>query len=73
LNKLQRRQEGIKRAKRVLLVLRGSACVNKEYYSDDGEYFHKLIKTRVPCSCPFCGNPRRHFGIVTRQELRETA
>lgn len=24
--------------------------------------------TRVPCSCPLCGNPRRHFGERTRQE-----
>ena len=24
--------------------------------------------TRVPCSCWLCGNPRRYFGNVTRQE-----
>jgi hypothetical protein len=27
--------------------------------------------TRVPCSCTNCGNPRRHFGEKTRQELIE--
>lgn len=21
------------------------------------------------CSCPLCGNPRRHFGDLTRQEI----
>ncbi len=26
--------------------------------------------TRVTCSGPCCGNPRRHFGVVTRQEMR---
>ena len=28
-----------------------------------------LANTRVPCSCPGCGNPRRHFGQRTRQEI----
>ena len=23
------------------------------------------------CSCPMCGNPRRYFGELTRQERRE--
>lgn len=26
--------------------------------------------TRSPCSCPGCGNPRRHFGKVTLQERK---
>ena len=25
-------------------------------------------KTACRCSCPMCGNPRRHFGEITRQE-----
>lgn len=25
---------------------------------------------RTPCSCWMCGNPRRHLGEPTRQELR---
>lgn len=28
----------------------------------------KLARTRTPCSCPMCGNPRKHFGSLTRQE-----
>jgi rubredoxin len=24
--------------------------------------------TRVPCSCPLCGNPRKHFNEITNQE-----
>ena len=23
-----------------------------------------------PCSCPMCGNPRRHFGEKTMQEIK---
>lgn len=28
-----------------------------------------IATTPKPCSCPLCGNPRRHFGTRTRQEL----
>ncbi len=27
-------------------------------------------KTKAGCSCSMCGNPRRHFGEVTFQELK---
>ena len=30
----------------------------------------KLARTRRPCSCWMCGNPRRHLGEVTVQERR---
>lgn len=29
----------------------------------------KAVDTPRPCSCWMCGNPRRHFGNGTRQEL----
>ena len=28
-------------------------------------------KTKVPCSCYMCGNPRRHHGFITMQEIRQ--
>lgn len=47
-------------------------------------HMHRLKKKRVAwygdvrnyhtpkmCSCPMCGNPRRHFGELTRQERRQ--
>lgn len=40
------------------------------YYDDGGPLFQTMRFTRVPCSCAACGNPRRHFGGVTRQERR---
>lgn len=30
----------------------------------------RLRKTPCPCSCQSCGNPRRHFNALTRQELQ---
>ena len=29
------------------------------------------INTPCPCSCPTCGNPRRHFGEIPMRELRK--
>lgn len=29
-----------------------------------------MINTCPNCSCPMCGNPRRHFSVITRQEQR---
>ena len=29
-----------------------------------------LRKTPKRCSCPMCGNPRKHFGQKTLQEMR---
>lgn len=31
----------------------------------------KAIDTPCPCSCWMCGNPRRYFGELTRQEKQE--
>ena len=68
----KRRLEGLKRAHKLL----------KFYQSwDEEDHLSKLygdqpcmekmrIHTRVPCSCPMCGNPRRHFGSKTMQEKR---
>jgi len=30
-----------------------------------------LVTTPTPCSCVMCGNPRRHFGELTIQEIRQ--
>lgn len=31
----------------------------------------KALHTPASCSCPMCGNPRKHFGERTIQERRE--
>jgi len=65
-----RREQGIIRAQRVLAALRGMTTRYRDFYSDDGEIAKRMIKTRVPCSCPMCGNPRRHLGQKTVQERK---
>ena len=30
-----------------------------------------LASVRGKCSCPMCGNPRRHFGELTIQERKQ--
>ena len=70
MNKYERRLKGINKAKKVLKVWRACAYDPMLFDVDDIIY-QGLIKTRVPCSCPWCGNPRKHFGKITNQELRE--
>ena len=37
----------------------------------DNRHIGKIASTHgKPCSCPMCGNPRRHFHEVTMQEKR---
>lgn len=72
-NKLERRLQGIKKARRVLKVWRAvNSRNNDDYYSDGGKCEQMLRKTRKPCSCYMCGNPRKRFGEVTRQEKIHT-
>lgn len=63
-----RREQGLKKVRRVLRIWRA----HRDY--QDTELYqgleHRMSATRVPCSCPHCGNPRRHFGEKTRQERR---
>ena len=42
---------------------------NDELAADEA-YVGKRATTRVPCSCPMCGNPRRH-GKSERLTLQE--
>lgn len=41
---------------------------------NDPEHIHewasKMAITPKPCSCFGCGNPRRHFGELTLQEIK---
>ena len=52
--------------------------VTSDEYRQYGEdFFDALLgqvrrgwKNRKRCSCVMCGNPRRHFGLITIQEQR---
>lgn len=70
MNKKLRRELGEKRARRILKIRKAMAHYHPEWFSEDGKFYKKLINTRVPCSCAFCGNPRKYFGEITLQERK---
>ena len=67
-----RLHNGVKRAKRVAKALRSMG--NGQWPSIGSHYAHLLVRTRKPCSCYMCGNPRRNLNSkrerLTRQEIR---
>jgi len=66
-NKHQRLEMGRNKARKIIKAWRGW-WGHKEWLSEDGKIFKTLVHTRKPCSCHMCGNPRRYFGEVTKQE-----
>ncbi len=68
-NKLLRRQQGLRKAHRLLWIYRAKFPHHLDWYAFGGEIEHRLLKTRVPCSCPMCGNPRRYRDQRTLQEI----
>ncbi len=48
----------------------------KDYYAgahkNNPRYLGIAINTQQPCSCYGCGNPRKHFKDVTKQEKIRT-
>ena len=43
----------------------------KHMHADDPRMIAHMAATHCkPCSCPLCGNPRRHFEKLTIQERR---
>ena len=36
--------------------------------ANDPAFIGGLVTTHTRCSCPMCGNPRKWFGELTRQE-----
>lgn len=64
MNKLLRRQLGMKKVERVIRVWKSR---DKWVYRDNAEEVEtqerrRLLKTRKSCSCYMCGNPRRVEG-----------
>lgn len=63
------RLAGQQKVRRVLRVWRGGSMArNWHLYDDDSPLAREMLRTRVPSSDKYDGNPRRHFGQVTRQE-----
>ncbi len=68
-----------KEAERVFKKYEGFNPRNKKqpgkYYKWTEDEIQRVLgiyrKTKVPCSCYMCGNPRRHWGCLPMQEVRQ--
>ena len=63
-------QEGKRRARKVAVVF-DSYWQDREHPYVGSRYEKTLRRTRVPCSCAMCGNPRRHFKGEDRLTLAD--
>ena len=50
-----------KRKARKLAKIYDAYWQDRDHPYVGSDYEKKLRRTRVPCSCAMCGNPRRHF------------
>lgn len=64
-NKHQRHAMGVARARKLARIYRSAGFE----MSEDSVSFHRLVHTRVPCSCVLCGNFRKWEGL-TYQEMK---
>jgi hypothetical protein len=62
-----RRHESDKRKRRAQALIR--LRYQSAHLADD-VFVGKLARTRTPCSCRMCGNPRKWFKQKTVQELK---
>ena len=63
-------QEG-KRKARKLAKIYDAYSQDKDHPYVGSDYEKKLRRTRVPCSCYMCGNPRRHWKGKDRLTLAD--
>lgn len=54
-----------RRARQILSLWQSRSNGRFDY---DARQVGMMAHTPAPCSCPMCGNPRRHFRQRTRQE-----
>lgn len=61
----KRRFQKVLQKKKAVKILKSWGC--KCTPSEIG----KIARTKTPCSCPMCGNPRKYFKDRTIQELKK--
>ena len=68
----ERLQQAKRHARRVLRVWRAAnaGLARERWYDENGLLEQGMRYTRVRCSGPCCGNPRRHYGQRTLQERK---
>lgn len=57
------------RAKNIAEAEKQKRRVSKYMVMHPKQCIGALATTPAPCSCPACGNPRKHFGTRTIQEI----
>jgi len=62
-----RREQNKKRKRRARRII--SRWFHGRDLADDERFVGIMAATPCRCSCPYCGNERRHFGKRTRQEI----
>ena len=63
-------QEGKKRARKLVRIY-DAYWRDPDFSYVGSRYEQTLVRTRTPCSCVMCGNPRRHYKGVQRLTLQE--
>ena len=68
----ERKRIGILKAKKLLKMENlWNDDMPSSKLDENSKRFQTLKTTRQPCSCYMCGNPRKHFGELTRQEKKQ--
>ena len=66
---MRRNKHGTKRAEKLARIFRAK-WYDPNHTIDWEKWIAHARKTRVPCSCSMCGNPRKHHNELTPQEKR---
>jgi len=71
----QRLETAKKIASKVFKRYHGFSPRNEKHRDMSDDDIKRLVgvykKTKVPCSCPMCGNPRKYFGALTKNEVKQ--
>jgi len=64
------RRHHVERIKKKIRGYEGYDSILEEEHTWTPRIIGILSRTRCPCSGSCCGNPRKHWGLLTRQEIR---
>ena len=57
--------------RRCQTYIRNRFAIDSEDLANDLKFVGRLTRTRKPCSCFMCGNPRKYFNEKTVRERRQ--
>ena len=65
----KKRREILKRNTDFMIGYYGDKEEYRKHFLND-KFVGRFVQTPTPCSCSKCGNPRKHFGEKTLQEIK---